>query len=292
MNKTNLSLILAGLLGFAFAVGNTGCAAIASKQAMAKRIEKLEREKAELEAQIEEEGEEEEESSPPAKTEKAETPTEKSEKPSAKLKELEEENKVLAEQLERSEGEKRKLREAIMKTPAPAKKIAKVETPVAAAPPAPMPMPGVDPRLFLGGTVGPAAGYVSLDPMDNRPCGGMCQAERNKSHFYMAVYVDEREMTIHSGLRATLAAANVAIPGGGGRPGIISVARPGQLVKWMHGSVGNHTVRMVFYTMLPGNILQPVGFAQRTHEFPRLEGGAWGLLEEVSGPDQRIAMYQ
>lgn len=173
--------------------------------------------------------------------------------------------------------------------------------------PAPAPAPGnamgfipqgmVPPVMpgFYGGTVGPAVGYLDRDPMDGRPCGGMCMALR-RSQFYMHVIVDGREMAqVFSGIQPLYRLANKALPGGGRMVAHIPVVPPGQRVMWAMDAVGLRQVTVVLYTAVPGNpVLQPVGVWDDAVRFPYRNGSErfdWGVVRDGIAPERDISRY-
>jgi hypothetical protein len=158
------------------------------------------------------------------------------------------------------------------------------------------PAPTALPRQALyafapGGTVGQSVGYLNRDPMDGRPCGGMCWWVKNHSPYYAAIYVDGRRLTVYSGLEPVLMQANEAKPGGGRRAAPVTVVPPGALLKFVTDSPGQHTIRAILYTLPPGQMfLQPVGVWENTETFPYRQDKV-GVLSQMYGSQFDISKY-
>ncbi|OGL74356.1 hypothetical protein A3E39_03385 [Candidatus Uhrbacteria bacterium RIFCSPHIGHO2_12_FULL_60_25] len=178
--------------------------------------------------------------------------------------------------------------------PAPAPKPVPPETRTAIAAPRPFsPLPA--PAFAVGGTVGPGVGYISRDPMDGRPCGGMCMRLINKTPYFMHVFVDGREMTVFDGYEQIILPVNGAKLAGGRQPRAASLVPHHRQVRWAMDSVGEHTILVVFYTMVPGQVfLQPVGTWEMRRQFPVISFGVpaqTGYYQNVYGPTRRIDSY-
>lgn len=205
------------------------------------------------------------------------------------------ENEQLKARLGNLERDQARLRESLLAPPA------QPPTPAAApaAPPAAVvavpPPPPIAPAFARGDTVGPGVGYLNRDPLDGRPCGGMCMELRNRSPYYMLILNDSREMTVFAGYQAVILPVNSALLAGGRVPRTASLVPPNEIVKWAMDSVGNHQIRVVFYTAIPGqSFLQPVGIWEMREDFPYQAFGqsyAWGRYQEVYSPSRKIDTY-
>ncbi|HWQ99840.1 MAG TPA: hypothetical protein VN397_03270 [Candidatus Methylomirabilis sp.] len=216
------------------------------------------------------------------------------------------ENATLRAKLAEREREEAKLREELLAPGGATAAPAATATPTADAKPAATGAPATavaaapprvapPPAFQRGGTVGPGVGYINRDPMDGRPCGGMCLELRNRSPYYMLVLIDSREMTVFAGYEAVVLPVNGAKLGGGRHARTASLVPPGEVVKTAMDSVGNHQIRVVFYTAIPGQpFLQPVGIWDMTEKFPYAAFGqsyAWGRYQGVYGPSREIGTY-
>lgn len=148
----------------------------------------------------------------------------------------------------------------------------------------------------LAGSVGPSVGYLNRDPMDGRPCGGMCLALKNQSPYYAHVIIDGLEMVrLYNGFEGVLAPTNAAKLGGGRQARLLPLVPPGEMVKLVMDANGIRSIRVVLYNRIPGQAyLQPVGIWEDRMGFPYREGltpYAWGAVRTVYNPTRGIDSY-
>lgn len=148
----------------------------------------------------------------------------------------------------------------------------------------------------LAGSVGPSVGYLNRDPLDGRPCGGMCLAIKNQSPYWAHVIIDGREMVrLYNGFQGVLAPTNAAKIGGGRQASLLPLVPPGEMVKTVMDGNGKRSIRVVLYNRIPGQAyLQPVGMWEDRIGFPYREGPtayAWGAVRTVYNATRGIETY-
>jgi len=141
------------------------------------------------------------------------------------------------------------------------------------------------------GGIGPGAAYVGGFPLDllddskgvkrggivKSACGGRCLAIRNKTAYYIALYIDDHAVTVCNG-RYPAQTLRVIKPGHD-KPTIVSVVGPSQIAK-IGGLLGHITVKARYFDLYP--------YVAQVKENPRLvsvhfpyRGGAWGFEQKM-----------
>lgn len=132
--------------------------------------------------------------------------------------------------------------------------------------------------LPVPGSLGQGVGYMNGFPIAIDACGGMCLLVYNEGDYLARVVIDGREVFVYAGGIPQLRLVSDPLTGSGKQMHPVPVigARSRESLKIVitgvrefgMPAVGNHTVRVDFFTNVPGQLPEFVGSVTRSISFP------------------------